>query len=328
MLFGLIIALIACALLSVSVGAVEIDPSEAIAVLARRLGLSYGDEPSFRSAAVIWEIRLPRILLGVVAGGALGSTGAALQGLFRNPLADPQLLGIGPGASVGAVLALVVLSDGTSGAIAGGTLGAMATVVFVRRLANDPAPTPTRLVLSGIALGAVLSAWVGFLVFSVGRNAVPPIEFWLLGSLTGATWRVLASTAVISGLAIVALVANARSLDILSLGESEASHVGIDVEQVRTITLFATAVGLGATVGAVGVIGFVGLLVPHLARRLTGPTHKSLIVASALAGAIFVTLADAAARTVASPVEVPVGLLTAAIGGPYFLWLIRRGVQA
>ncbi len=311
--------------LSISLGAVEIEVAEAMAVLARRMaGWALGDEPSFQAAAVIWEIRFPRILLGVVVGCALGATGAALQGLFRNPLADPQLLGIGPGASVGAVLALVVLEDGTSGAIAGGALGAMATVVFVKRLANDPTPTPTRLVLSGIALGAVLSAWVGFLVFSIGRNAVPPIEFWLLGSLTGATWRVLGSTAVIAGLAIVAILANTRSLDILSLGESEASHLGIDVEQVRTVTLFATAVGLGATVGAVGVVGFVGLLVPHLSRRLVGPGHRRLITASALAGAVFVTLADTASRTIASPVEVPVGLLTAAIGGPYFLWLIRR----
>ncbi|MBT8198982.1 MAG: iron ABC transporter permease, partial [Acidimicrobiia bacterium] len=222
------------ALISVGVGAVVIDPGEVLAVLSRRLGVSLGPEPSFQASAVLWEIRLPRILLGIVVGGVLGATGAGLQGLMRNPLADPQLLGIGPGASVGAVLALVVLADGTSSAIAGGTLGAIGTVVFVRRLADDPSPTPTRLILSGIALGAVLSAWVGFLVFSIGRNAVPPIEFWLLGSLTGATWRVLTATAVICGLAVIALISNARSLDVLALGESEASHLGVDVEQVRT----------------------------------------------------------------------------------------------
>lgn len=316
--------LAAAAAVSAGVGAVPIEFEEVMAVLARRLGLETGLSPSFQATAVLLEIRIPRILMGMVVGAGLGVAGAALQGLLRNPLADPQLLGIGPGASVGAVLALVALGDGTAGSVAGGVVGAMATVAVLRRLANDPTPGPTRLILSGVALGAVLSAWVGFLVFSIGRNAVPPIEFWLLGSLTGATWRTLATTAVICGGALVALVTASRSLDLLALGENQAQHLGVDVELIRSVVLYATAVAVGSTVGAAGVIGFIGLLVPHLTRRLLGPQHRTLLIGSALLGALFITVADIAARTLASPVEVPVGLLTAAFGGPFFLWLTRR----
>ena len=318
---------LAAGAVSLGIGAVEISPGEVAGVLSRRLGLSYGPEPSFRSDAVLWGIRLPRVLLGLVAGAGLGISGVALQGAFRNPLADPQLLGIGPGASLGAIVAMVALEATTEAALAGGVVGGIVTAGLLRRFAEPRSPDPSRFVLSGVALGAALSAWVGFLVFAADRSAVPPVEFWLLGSLTGSTWKMLTNALVLMVAGSIALFGAARSLDVLSLGESEARHLGIDVDLVRSIVLIATGLIVGAAVGAVGVVGFVGLLVPHVVRLGTGPGHRPLLLGSALGGALFVTLADLAARTLASPIEVPVGLLTAAIGGPFFLWLLRRALR-
>ncbi|MDX1385204.1 MAG: iron ABC transporter permease [Thermoanaerobaculia bacterium] len=320
-------SVLAAAALSLAMGAVSIAPGEVIEVISRRLGVAIGDEPSFRADAVLWNIRLPRILLALVVGAGLGLAGAALQGLFRNPLADPQLLGIGPGASLGAVAGMLAIEATSPSALAGGAAGGVAAAALLRRFAEPPSPDPSRFILSGVALGAVLSAWVGFAVFAADRAAVPPVEFWLLGSLTGATWRTLANTLVLTAAGSVVLFASSRSLDLLSLGEPEARHLGVDVDLVRSLTLFSVGLVTGAAVGAVGVVGFVGLLVPHVVRRATGPGHRRLLAGSALAGAAFVALADLGARTLASPVEIPVGLLTAAVGGPFFLWLLLRATR-
>ena len=308
-------------------GAVEISPGEVVEVLSRRAGVAIGDEPSFRADAVLWSIRFPRILLALVVGAGLGIAGAALQGVFRNPLADPQLLGIGPGASLGAVVAMLALGATTESALAGGAVGGIVTASLLRRFGEPRSPDPSRFVLSGVALGAALSAWVGFLVFAADRSAVPPVEFWLLGSLTGSTWRTLGNALVLTLVGSLIFYGSARSLDVMALGESEARHLGVDVDLVRSMVLVATGLVVGAAVGAVGVIGFVGLLIPHLVRRGTGPGHHPLLVGSALGGAIFVAAADLAARTISSPIEVPVGLLTAAVGGPFFLWILRRSLS-
>lgn len=321
---ALALLVVAVVVVSLGMGAVVISPGEVIEVLTRRLGFAIGEEPAFRADAVLWNIRLPRILLGLVAGAGLGLAGAALQGVFRNPLADPQLLGIGPGASLGAVLAMLILGATTEPALAGGAVGGIVTASVLRRFGESRFPDPSRLVLIGVALGAALSAWVGFVVFAADRAAVPPVEFWLLGSLTGSTWRTLANATVLTVGGSVVFFGSARSLDLLALGESEARHLGVDVDLVRAMVLFSTGLVVGAAVGAVGVVGFVGLLVPHLVRRGTGPRHRTLLAGSALGGAAFVAAADLGARTLAAPIEIPVGLLTAALGGPFFLWLLRR----
>jgi iron complex transport system permease protein len=308
-------------------GAVAVPPGEVIEVISRHLGLAIGDEPSFRADAVLWSIRLPRILLGLVVGAGLGLAGAALQGVFRNPLADPQLLGIGPGASLGAVAAMLALGASTEPALAGGAVGGIATATLLKRFGDSGSPDPSRFVLSGVALGAALSAWVGFAVFAADRSAVPPVEFWLLGSLTGSTWRILANALILTTAGALVFFGSARSLDLMALGEPEARHLGVDVDLVRAMVLFGAGLTVGAAVGAVGVIGFVGLLVPHLVRRGTGPSHKALLAGSALGGAAFVVIADLGARVIASPIEIPVGLLTAALGGPFFLWLLRRSLR-
>jgi iron complex transport system permease protein len=307
--------------MSLSLGAVSISPAEVGRVLADRLGLPV-DQAAFSVDAVIWNIRLPRVLAGVVVGATLALTGAALQGLYRNRLADPQLVGIGPGAALGG--AIGYLASGSDAAVVGGVLAGVAAAMIVRRFGRTPSIEPSRFVLIGVAFSAAVSAWVGFIVFAGSAGRLPPIEFWLLGSLAGTTWGILGLTALVAGTASAVMVAWTRRLDVMALGEAEARHLGLDVD--RTITIFSVLIGaaVGATVGAVGVIAFVGLLVPHLLRRVTGPAHLHLLWASALGGASFLVLADLVARTVASPREIPVGFVTAAVGGPFFIWLIYR----
>jgi iron complex transport system permease protein len=245
-----------------------------------------------------------------------------LQGLLRNKLADPHLLGIGPGAAIGAAIGST--GGGVQGAIAGGVAAGVITAFVIRRLARRASIDPTRIILSGVALGAALSAWVGFVVFGADRATVPPIEFWLLGSLTGSTWRAFWTVLVFVVIAGIVMLASGRFLDVLGLGEADARHLGIDVDLVRTVLLIGAGAAVGATVGAVGVIAFVGLLIPSLLRPFTGPLHRHLLWATIAWGALFVAAADLLARLAFEPIEIPVGLVTAAFGGPVFLWLLTR----
>lgn len=316
------IGLLVTAWAALSFGAVSVPLGEVGGVLARKVGLDAFAEPSDRAEAVVWGIRMPRLLLAFAVGAALALVGGVLQGLFRNDLADPQLLGIGPGAAIGAALGSA--AGGVQGAIAGGVTAGVITAFAVRRLARPASIDPTRIILSGVALGLALSAWVGFVVFAADRATVPPIEFWLLGSLTGSTWRALGTVVVFLIVTAVAMLAAAHLLDVIGLGEADARHLGIDVDLVRTVLLIAAGAAVGATVGAVGVIAFVGLLVPFVIRRWTGPIHRYLLPAALAAGALFVAAADLVARLALEPTEIPVGLVTAAVGGPLFLWLLTK----
>jgi iron complex transport system permease protein len=265
---------------------------------------------------------MPRMLLAFTVGATLGLVGAMLQGLLRNNLADPHLLGIGPGAAIGSVIGTI--AAGVRGAIAGGILAGVLTSFALRRLARRTSIDPTRIILSGVALGAALSAWVGFVVFGADRATVPPIEFWLLGSLAGATWQVLGTSLTFLVIVVAGLSTATRALDLFALGDAEARHLGVDTGMVTTMVLIGTGAATGVTVGAVGVVAFVGLLVPFLVRPLVGYSHRHLLPASMLAGGFFVMLADLLARAALEPVEIPVGLVTAALGGPVFLWLLSR----
>jgi iron complex transport system permease protein len=307
------------AFVSLALGAVDIPTSGVVSVLLAKVGLG---EATSQTEAVVWGIRMPRVLLGFLVGATLGLVGAVLQGLLRNDLADPQLLGIGPGAAIGAAIGAV--AGGVRGAIAGGVVAGIVTSFALRRLVRRFSIDPTRIILSGVALGAMLSAFVGFVVFGADRSVVPPIEFWLLGSLSGATWRAFGTAAVFLVITTIGLLAAARNLDLLALGESEARHLGVDTEFVTTVTLIGCGAAVGVTVGVAGVVAFVGLLVPFLMRPIVGPKHRYLLVASMLGGGIFVVVADLLARMILSPVEIPVGLITAVVGGPVFLWLLSR----
>lgn len=308
--------------LSLTMGAVAIDPSEVAAVLLDKVGLHAGVEPSERALAVVWGLRVPRVTMGFLVGGALAATGVALQGMLRNDLADPHLLGIGPGAAIGA--ALGAAAGGVQGSISGGVATGILAAMVVRRLGRSSRMDGSRLILSGVALGATLSAWTGFVVFGSDRTVVPPLEFWLLGSLSGATWRSLGTTLFFLTIGVGGLVLAQRTLDLLALGEQQAWEVGVDVEMASTVLLMVVGATVGATVGAVGVVVFVGLLIPRLARPMMGPRHRHLLFGSIILGGAFLVGSDLVARLALEPVEMPVGLVTSVFGGPMFLWLATR----
>jgi iron complex transport system permease protein len=307
---------------SLYLGAVHLTPSEVVGVLARKIGWSVGPEPSVRAQAVVWQIRAPRITMGFITGVVLALSGAALQGLFRNQMADPHLLGIGPGAAIGG--ALGTLLGGAQGAIAGAVVAGILTSLVLRGLIETRETERSRFILMGVALGLALSAWVGFAVFAGDRTKVPPVEFWLLGGFSSSTWVMAGRAAIFAAVGVAVIVAGRRTLDVLALGEAEARHLGVDVDLYTSLLLIAVGAAVGAVVGASGVIVFVGLLVPHVVRRMLGPRHGMLFAGCAVVGPLFVIGADLGARTLFSPVEIPVGLVTAAIAGPFFLWLARR----
>lgn len=307
---------------SLAMGAVEVAPTEVASVILDRFGLQLMGAPSPRAEAVVWGLRVPRILLGLVVGGTLAATGVALQGMLRNEMADPHLLGIGPGAAIGAAVGASV--GGIQGGIAGGVATGVLTALVIRRLGRSASMDRSKLILGGVALGATLSAWTGFVVFGSDRSVVPPLEFWLLGSLSGATWRSLGTTLFFLAIGIGGLLLAARTLDLIALGEQQAWEVGVDVDMASTIVLMLIGTAVGATVGAVGVVVFVGLLIPRLIRPLVGPMHRHLLIAAMVGGGAFLAGSDLVARLVLEPVEIPVGLVTSVFGGPMFLWLATR----
>lgn len=314
--------LLALVALNLSMGAVAIPASEVVGALARRVGLEVGPEPGPGVEAVVWTLRTPRVALAVVVGGGIAAAGVVLQGLFRNPLADPQLLGIGPGSAIGAVLGAVI--GGAIATVIAGAVAGLVTALFVRHLARRSTGDPARFILIGVALGTALIAWVGFIVFASDRSTVPPMEFWLLGSLSAATWRLLGATFLIIGTAVAIVAAMAHTLDVMALGEREAGHLGVNVRFVGIVLLAAVGALTGASVGAVGVVGFVGLVVPNALRAVVGPSHRFLLLASIVGGAGMLLAADLVARTLLSPTEVAVGLVTALVGGPFLLVMLSR----
>lgn len=316
---ALAVLLLAAAGLSLSMGAAGVATADVGRSLLYHLGLN-PQAPA--GEGVVWGIRLPRTILAALVGGALGAGGVALQGLHRNPLADPHLLAVGPGAAIGAALGSA--AGGVRGAVAGGAALGVVAGLLSRRVVGRHASDPGRAVLVGVALGALFTSWAGFVVTGADRTRVPPMEFWLLGSLGSASWTGVQALALIGGAAMLVLVSSATTLDLLALGEVEAGHLGVDVDLAGSIVSIAVGVMTGAAVGAGGVVGFVGLLVPTVLRPMVGSRHRGLLVAAWLGGAAMLILADTAARTLVSPIEIPVGLLTTALGGPLFLWLLGR----
>ncbi|WP_083275472.1 FecCD family ABC transporter permease [Pseudonocardia sp. HH130630-07] len=313
----------------ISIGSVRIPPGQVWSNLAAAVtgGRIDATGPPFVQA-IVTQSRAPRVLLAVVVGAGLAVVGAALQALVRNMLADPFLLGVSSGASVAAVL--VIISGAT--AVLGLTtpvaafLGALLALFVVYAMSRSGGQvTPTRLVLSGVAVAYVLSALTSLLLILAARpDAYREVLAWLLGSLGRATWDLLwlPTGAVVVGVAI--LLAAARPLNLLLAGDEAATTMGVDVPRFRAGMFVLTSLVTGVLVSVSGPIGFVGLIVPHAVRLVVGSDHRRLLPAAALSGASFLVWADIAARTVASPIEVPVGVLTALCGGPFFLWLVRR----
>ncbi|HEY8446269.1 MAG TPA: iron ABC transporter permease [Thermomicrobiales bacterium] len=328
---GLAILLIVAFIAGVGIGAVRIAPQQVLAIILHHAGVELDVAYTHQQDSIVWAIRLPRVITAVLVGSALAASGAALQGMFRNPLADPGLIGVSSGAALGAVTS-VALGIGWFGVATMSVcafLGGMATAVVVYLLARHNGRTEiVTLVLTGIALNTFAGAGTGLLTYVASDQQIRAVVFWSLGSLGSATWQGVVVTApfVLFGLAV--LPRWGRALNLFVLGEREAHHLGLDTERVRLELIFVTALMTGAAVAVAGVVGFVGLIVPHLIRLVAGPDHRLLLPASALGGAALLLIADLVARTIVSPAELPLGVVTALIGGPFLLVLMLRTRRA
>lgn len=326
----LILLLLAC-LLSLALGPVSIAPADTLRALFWRLGASA--VPADQQL-IVEQIRLPRLLMGAVAGATLALTGAAMQGLFRNPLADPGLIGISSGAALGAA-AVIVLGSVLAGSLVAGwqpyltVLGAFAggaaCTALVYRLGQSMQGTSVAsMLLAGIAITAISGALVGLLSYLADDSMLRTLTFWNMGSLAGADYARVGLLALCCAPVGWRLPRLAPALNALLLGESEARHLGVEVERVKRELVLLTALGVGACVAACGLIGFVGLVVPHLVRLLLGPDHRWLLPASMLLGAALLLLSDVVARLLLAPAELPLGIITALLGAPFFLSLLMR----
>lgn len=313
-------ALIVIAMIAVTRGAVFISLAAALDALRGR-----GDATAI---AIVRDLRLPRVILGALVGAGLGASGAALQGALRNPLAEPYLLGVSGGAAVGAVLAFAigVSSDFfiTLAAFAGG-IAAVFVALAVARVGGRSVRADVRtLLIAGVIVGAFANAAIMVALANASPNNVRGALWWMMGSVADASWQRVALLAVSTLAAGGSLVYWAREIDVLALGEDAAASLGVDVERAGRRAFLIAALLAAATVAAAGLVGFVGLVVPHLARGMGLRTHRPLIVAAGLIGAALVVAADLAARTVAAPTELPLGAITALLGVPFFLLQLRR----
>ncbi|MFD6936047.1 FecCD family ABC transporter permease [Streptomyces goshikiensis] len=319
--------LAACAVAGLALGPVRIPPGQVLGTVLD----GPGRPGAF--ASIVWDVRMPRVLLGAVVGAGLAVAGTVLQALVRNQLADPFLLGASSGASAGAV-AVIVLGAG-AGVLGGigvplaafaGSMGALVAVYALARRGGTM--TTGRLILAGVAVQYVLSALTSLvLVLSAHPDQMRSVLFWTLGGLGGARWDELALPAVALLLGTGLLIALARPLDLLLAGEEGARTLGLDTGRFRAAVFVLTSLVIGVLVAYSGAIGFVGLMVPHAARMVVGAGHRALLPVAALGGAVFLSLADLLARTAAAPEEIPVGVVTALVGGPFFLWMLRRSTR-
>ncbi|KPQ06496.1 MAG: ABC-type heme uptake system permease component HmuU [Rhodobacteraceae bacterium HLUCCA12] len=331
-LVALVVLLVAVALGSMAVGASGVSLG---AVLGRLIA---GQELALHERVVLMDIRLPRMVMGVMVGAALAVSGAVMQGLFRNPLADPGIVGVGAGAGLGAVLAIVLgsLLPASLAALSGphlvpiaAFLGGWGTTLVLYRVSTRQGRTSVAtMLLAGIALGALAGALTGLMVYIADDQQLRDLTFWGLGSLAGASWARIAAAGPIIVLALLAAPALARALNAFTLGEAAAAHLGIAVQRMKNIAILTVAAATGAAVAVSGGIGFIGIVVPHLLRLAIGPDHRFLLPASALLGATLLLLADMIARVIVAPAELPIGIVTAVLGAPVFLWILlrRRGL--
>lgn len=320
--------LLLAVVLAVGTGAVHIAPAQVLSIFLAPLGIAPLQPYEEQQAAVLWAIRLPRVVLGMLVGAGLAVAGAAMQGLFRNPLADPGLLGISSGASLAAAMSVVLgfhAFGNYSLPVAAFTGSLLATALIYLLSQERGRVNVTTMLLSGIAINALCGAGTGLMTFLATDEQLRTITFWSLGSLGGATWPAVVSAAPLILAGTILLPLSARALNALMLGESGAAHLGVNVQLVKWSVVSLVALSVGAGVAVAGTIGFVGLVVPHLLRLLTGPNHRTLLPASALLGATLLVLADLMSRTVAIPAEVPIGIITALLGAPFFLYLLRAG---
>jgi iron complex transport system permease protein len=336
MLAALAVLAVAMAGAGLALGRMRIGLLETLQALAARLGLAAVAIPP-QHDAVLFAIRLPRIVLSLAVGAALAASGAAMQGLFRNPLADPGLIGVASGAALAAV-ATIVLGDKVlhllnAGArpwtlpVAAFAGGLAATMVVHRFGLHDGRASVATILLAGVAINALCGAGIGLLTFIADEQQLRSLVFWTMGSLGTATWKALPLALPLVVVPTILLMRATRALDAFALGEREAGHLGVDTERLKRRLLVLVALCTGAAVSVCGIIGFVGLVVPHLLRLACGPGHRLVLPGAALLGAALLTAADLVARLIVAPAELPIGVVTALVGGPFFLWLLLRHMR-
>jgi len=325
------------AVIAVGTGALHISPGEVLQYLLDALGIKSSLPSDPIAEGVLLQIRLPRVLLSAAVGAALSVSGTLMQALFRNPIVEPGLVGTSSGAAFGAAMVFVwgknmgILTSGLIGdlllPLCAFLTGLAATLIVYRLSTAGGKTTVATMLLSGIAVNAVAAAGTGFLAYIARDPQARSITFWSLGTLSGADWRgcVIVWTVTVAG--ILTTLRFSKALNALLLGESEAAHLGIDTERLKTRILFLNTLIVAVATSFVGVIAFVGLVVPHLLRLLGGSENRYLIIASSLAGALVMVLTDTLARLIIAPAELPIGIITAIVGAPVFLWLLLTRVQ-
>ena len=325
---GLWVALIVALIASAGTGQLAISPDEVLGSLLHRIGIDWLPLPSHPAGdQTLWAIRFPRVAMAALVGAALAVSGLLMQAIFGNPLAEPSVIGISSGAAVGAGLCIVfgisIFGEWTI-AVFAFVAGLAATLLVYAMSRSEGKTEVVTLVLTGIAVNAVAGAGIALLTFLGDTQSREQIVFWQLGSMAGSRWSqvLIVAPVVAIGLIIAWLVA--RKLDLLSLGERNARHLGVNVELLRIGVIVLVALLVGVAVAFVGIIAFVGLVIPHLMRMILGPAHLPLVTASALGGALLLTLADLGARTIVPMSDLPIGMLTSLVGGPFFFWLLRR----
>ncbi len=324
---ALMMMLFSSALLSLVSGAMPLPAMESLlSVVDHFSGSSLSVLQSYQQAVVI-ELRLPRILLAVMVGAMLAQCGAVMQGLFRNPLADPGIIGVSSGAAVGAVIAIVFLPTALAGwtvPVAAFVSGLAVTLLIYGLAQTRNGTSVVVLLLAGVAISALAGAFIGFVSYFADDQDLRAVSLWQMGSLAGSDSTSIWLATVTMLLLAVAFQRRANALNALLLGESEARHLGIQVERLKLELIVLTAIGVGIAVACAGIIGFVGLVVPHIVRMVTGPNHKTLLPLTALCGAVLLVAADLLARLLVQPAELPVGLVTALMGAPFFLFMLIR----
>ncbi len=332
-LLALALALVAVSVISASLGPVQMSPWHILGSLGAKLGFGVEHVLTEREEIILWSIRMPRIALAALVGAALASSGVVMQGVVRNPLADPSILGISNGAAVGAVGFLVLGAPLTAAMpqmaswllpVCSFAAALFASFLALRLARIDGELSTTALLLGGVGLAALCGAITGVLVFIADDAQLRSITFWNLGSTAGASWPVVGAVGVPVAISLVILPSCAPALDRMLLGEVEAHHLGVNVRRTVGVAIACSALAVGASVATCGVIGFVGLVVPHVLRGWLGPTHRRLMFAAMLGGALLLISADTVARIAVAPTELPVGVLTALVGAPVLLVLVRR----
>lgn len=318
-------------IVSLGIGAVKISVMEIIRLFLNNMGLINAEVEEVKEI-VLYDIRLPRLIQTILIGAALGISGAALQGIFRNPLVEPGLIGVSGGAAVGAVVVIIFGSYiatpiqnilGTYMLPVFAFAGSLIATMIVYYIAKSVSKTNvTLLILAGVAVMALCQALIGLAIFYADDNQIRTYNFWILGDLSSGTWEKIITTAPLIILSVVFILRHDRSLNAISIGEAEAYHMGVDVEKVKYVIIVLSALAVGTAVSLAGIIAFIGLVIPHVIRLAFGPDHKIVLAGSAIGGGILLMVADIIARMVVTPAELPIGIVTAMIGTPFFIYLL------